>query len=110
MIQGMVFQCRFCGCYFMLTPQEMQTLQDLGVTDPALTCNNCRNAKVDTLQIPEKLFCHRCTICQRTFVTARYLPHDEPSCRICPECAPGDGALCWSDYERQLNKDLGYPR
>lgn len=114
MRQSTFLRCRKCGCHFILTLKEFDALSQQGEPELPTKCHYCRNEERLLLyaaarQNPDKLFRYRCSICHRTFVSVRSIsPVEQPLC-ICPVCMP-DCIPVYTDEDRQLNKDLGYPR
>ena len=114
MRQSTVWRCRKCGCHFILNPKELDALRQQGEPELPTQCQYCRNEErlqlyADARRNPDKLFRYLCSLCHRTFVSVRRIsPVELPFC-ICPLCMP-DFIPVYSDDDRQLNKDLGYPR
>lgn len=114
MRQSALLTCKKCGCHFILSSHEIPALVLDGIGGRPDRCHYCRAEDKALLYEearlnPERLFRYRCSICLRTFVSVRELIMSSPDYYACPECMP-DSIPYYSDDDRQLNKDLGYPR
>lgn len=114
MWKNKLHRCEACGSHFIISSGEVNELAHQGIRRLPSRCHYCRRQEQDLLyaqarQHPELLFRYRCGICLRIFVSVRDLTFSSPDYCACPECMPHSIPF-YTDYDRQLNKDLDYPR